>query len=86
MELEQVLPVVAGILGPWLIQLLKGWFDIDGKGALWLSALTSVGLGMVSMAIVGNLVFEAASVEAILEQAAEVFAVATIVYKQFLAE
>ncbi len=86
MELEQILPVVAGLLGPWLINFLKGLFSLDGKGALWLSAITAVGLGVASMQIAGDMVWEVASVEAILGQAAEVFAVATLVYKQFLAE
>jgi len=86
MELETVLPVIAGLLGPWIINFLKGLVGADDKSALWLSAITSVGLGVASMAIVGDLVLEFASVEAILEQAAEIFALATLVYKQWLAE
>lgn len=46
--------IVLGILGAFLIQLIKRIINIGGNGAMVLAVAVSIGLGFLAMYIVGS--------------------------------
>jgi hypothetical protein len=88
---EQIALLLAGIVAPFLINVIKNWLGWSGKPALWLSLACSVVIAVVAMLIAGQ--FQPSdwsnpllAADAILKACAIIFALATLIYKQFMAK
>jgi len=88
---EQIALLLAGIVAPFVINVIKNWLGWSGKPALWLSFGCAVVVAVVAMLVAGQ--FQPiewgnplVAIEAVIKAAGVVFALATLVYKQFIAK
>jgi len=85
---QQWATLIAGILAPIIIQFIKNWLGWSGKPALWLAFGSSIGIAIAAYVLTGKLAGipwgePVAAITAILQMAAGIFALATLIYKQF---
>ena len=76
---------VAGLVAPFVIQVIKNYFGQNDKGALWLAFGVSVVIAVVALLVTGELpsVADPTQLGAAI---GVVFSIATVVYKQFMAK
>ena len=93
MTAEQLALFVAGLIAPFLTQLLKKWFgDLEAKPALWVSFGASAALAAVALFLTGG--FKIACdlgnpltcITGIVEAIGVVFGLATVIYKFFMSK
>ena len=93
MTAEQLALFVAGLIAPFLAQLLKKWFGgIEAKAALWVAFGASAVLAALAMLLTGGLAFACdlsnplGCIAGVLESVGVVFGLATVIYKFFLSK
>ena len=81
MSLEVLLPYLAGVVAPFVIQAFKSLFKLSGKPAMVLTLVVSVLLGIGAAFLSGEVTLADFTVEGALVAVAKVLAVATALYK-----
>ena len=83
--------LIAGLIAPYLTQLLKKWFGgLEARPALWLAFGVSILVSVLALLATGALGWTAPPTEPVAaigwfaKMAGSVFALATLVYHQFI--
>lgn len=82
---------IAGLIAPWLTQLLKKLFgDVEGLAALWATFVVAILVSLVALIITGELGWTAPPSDPVawgtwfLQFVGGVFTMATLIYKHFI--
>ena len=81
MDAQTLALFIAGILAPYITELLKRG-QVEGKKALWLAFVVSVVLAIGALLVTGGL--SVSDPTQFAGAAGAVFSLATIIYKQFI--
>lgn len=82
--MEQILNFLVGVVGVPLVQLLKARFGVEGKTAMWLTAVVSLVLGSVLLLITEQLEMQEMNFENLAVAFSQILSSATLVYKLIL--
>lgn len=84
--MEQILFWLAGGLGVPLVNVFKGWFGLEGKQAMWLTATVAAVLGCTAVLVTKNFSLTDLAPDQLFAAFGQVLAAATLAYKLLAAE
>lgn len=84
--MEQIVFWLAGGLGVPLVNALKGWFGLQGKAAMWLTAAVAAVLGGAAVLLTKNFSFAELQPDQFFAAFGQVLAAATLAYRLLAAE
>jgi hypothetical protein len=79
--MEQIILWMAGAFGVPLVNALKQFFGLEGKGAVWLTAAVSAALALVAVLFTGSNSGGEFGPEQLFAAFGQVLAAATLAYK-----
>jgi len=80
MDTQSLALLLAGIIWPFLLQLLKRWVPVEGRVAQWVAVVVSFGLAILARGLTGGDL----SAEGIISGGATVSVLALVIYRQLI--